>query len=379
MEVELPKKVIDEIERVCKERRLNSKQKERLIEAVTEEYLRSIFEPGEAVGIVTAQSVSEPATQMTMRTYHVAGSAGVRVTLGLPRLIEIFDAKREPAVPMMTLHLHKKYNTKKDGEKVANKIIEKTLADFIDFISLDLTNRRIKFKLKELKKSEVENILSILKKKLKGFKITKRQTTVTVEAEGKELSIKDLQRLKKRLLDLVVAGIPGVKDATVMKEGDEWVIKTIGSNLSKIKDVKEIDILRSYSNNIHEVAKTFGIEAARNLIIRETKSTMQQQHLDVDDRHIMLIADIMTFSGSVKPIGRYGVAGAKASVLTRAAFEETIKHLIRASVRGEADDFKAIFDNVMVNQQVPVGTGMFELIARFGEEHETGKVNKSKS
>ncbi len=125
---------------------------------------------------------------------------------------------------------------------------------------------------------------------------------------------------------------------------------------------------KSYTNNIYEMAKVLGIEATRNAIIKETNSTMEQQGLDIDYRHVMLVADIMTFSGEVKPIGRYGVAGMKPSVLTRAGFEETIKHLVKASVRHEEDNFDAIFDNVMVNQQVPAGTGMFELVAKIGEE-----------
>ena len=125
---------------------------------------------------------------------------------------------------------------------------------------------------------------------------------------------------------------------------------------------------RLYFSNLYEVQDTLGIEATRETLIREIKNTMSQQGLNVDERHIMLIADIMVFTGQIKSVGRYGVAGMKSSVLTRAGFEETIKHLIRASVRHEEDNFNAIFDNVMVNQQVPIGTGMFELISRLGEE-----------
>ena len=134
--------------------------------------------------------------------------------------------------------------------------------------------------------------------------------------------------------------------------------------------MKEVDGRKTVTNNIHEVARVLGIEAARNLIIEEASKTLQEQGLDVDIRHVMLVADIMTFTGKVLPIGRYGVAGRKTSVLSRAAFEETIKHLIRASVRNEVDNFQGIFENVMVGQVVPVGTVSFELIAKFGEEEE---------
>lgn len=364
----LPKKMMDEIGRVCKEKKFSPSKKKKLIYHVKRNYSNSSFEPGEAVGIISAQSISEPATQMTMRTFHFAGSVGIQVTLGLPRLIEIFDAKKEPKTPMMTLYLKRKFNNKSSSENLAEKITERKLRSFIKTISLDLTNKKIKISLKKMKKSEFKGIVLKLNKKFKRLKIKGKEGKIIVSAKEKELTIKDLQKIKKKLLDACVSGIPDIKNSLVLKEGDNWVIKTFGSNFLKIIDFEEIDMTRSYTNNLYEVAKVLGIEAARNTIIKETNNTMKQQALDIDHRHVMLVADIMTFSGEIKPIGRYGVAGMKSSILTRAGFEETIKHLIKASVRHEEDNFDAIFDNVMVNQQVPAGTGMFELVAKLGEE-----------
>ena len=88
----------------------------------------------------------------------------------------------------------------------------------------------------------------------------------------------------------------------------------------------------------------------------------------MDLRHIILVADIMTFKGKISPIGRYGVAGSKVSVLARAAFEETIKHLVRATLKNEIDDFSGIFENVMIGQVVPSGTGMIDLIMKLEKE-----------
>lgn len=367
-EVTLPKGLMDEIERVCKERKFTSDKKEKLIELVKRTYSTSSFEPGEAIGIISAQSISEPATQMTMRTFHFAGSVGVQVTLGLPRLIEIFDAKKEPTTPMMTLYLEKKYNNKSSSESLAEKITERRLRYFIKTISLDLTSKKIKILLKKMKKSEFKDIVLKLNKKFKRLSIKGKEDKILVGSKDKELTIKDLQKIKKKLLDSCVSGIQEIRNSLVLKEGEDWVIKTFGSNFLKIIEFDEIDMTRSYTNNIYEMANVLGIEAARSTVIREINSTMKQQGLDVDCRHIMLVADIMTFSGEVRPIGRYGIAGMKSSVLTRAGFEETIKHLVKASVRHDEDNFDAIFDNVMVNQQVPVGTGMFELIAKIGGE-----------
>jgi len=364
----LPKGLMDEIERVCEEKKFTSAKKEKLIELVKRNYSNSLFEPGEAIGIISAQSISEPATQMTMRTFHFAGSVGVQVTLGLPRLIEIFDAKKEPSTPMMTLYLKKKYNNKNDAESLAEKITERKLKYFIKTISLDLISKKIKILLKKMKKSETKDIVLMLNKKFKRLGIKGKDDKMIVGSKDKELTIKDLQKIKKKLLDTCVSGMQEIRNSLVLKEGEDWVIKTFGSNFLKIIEFEEIDVTRSYTNNIYEMASVLGVEAARSTLINEINSTMKQQGLDIDHRHIMLVADIMTFSGEIRPIGRYGIAGMKSSVLTRAGFEETIKHLVRASVRHDKDNFDAIFDNVMVNQQVPIGTGMFELIAKIGEK-----------
>jgi len=104
-----------------------------------------------------------------------------------------------------------------------------------------------------------------------------------------------------------------------------------------------------------------GIEAAREAIIREIKNVLDEQGLDVDIRHIMLVADIMTWTGKVRQVGRHGVTGEKESVLARAAFEVTVRHLYDAAARGELDELKGVTENVIVGQIVPVGTGMVTL------------------
>src|SRR5437867_1532223 len=124
-EIELPEKVKEEIEQVIKQRKLTNQQKEKLEHEVKKVYFKEKFQPGEVIGIIAAQSISEPATQMTMRTYHIAGTAGIRVTYGLPRLIEIFDAKKSPETPMLTIFLKKSFNTPTAATRVAEEIVQK--------------------------------------------------------------------------------------------------------------------------------------------------------------------------------------------------------------------------------------------------------------
>jgi DNA-directed RNA polymerase subunit A" len=367
----LPKKILEEVEKVSKELKLNEEDKNKLIKEVEKEYLNMMTEPGESVGILAAQSISEPATQLTMRTYHLAGAAGVKITFGLPRLIEIFDAKRNIETPMMTIYLKKEFNTKEEAEKVAFKIVEKRVIDLSSYISMDIGENSIIVEPSDKRKAE--KIETAIKEYLgKKAEVSTKEGKIIVRVKEKEVSLSDLQKIKEDICNIVVDGIPGVTAVIVKKEGDEWILQTVGSNLKEVLKLPEVNEHKTISNDIFEVYEIFGIEAARNVIIKEAYKTMQEQGLDTDIRYLLLLADVMTWSGEISSIGRYGVAGAKFSVLSRAAFEETIKHLIRASIRNEVDEFKGLFENVMIGQPAPVGTGMFELLIRGGEENESG-------
>jgi DNA-directed RNA polymerase subunit A" len=316
-------------------------------------------------GLETFATFDGIITHNTMRTYHFAGAAGIKVTYGLPRLIEIFDAKKEPKTPVMTIFLKKEFNNAEDAKKIAEKIVEKKVSDLMKSVSIDLTEKSIIVEL--LDKKRMPNVIKKLKESFSNLSVKTKEGKIVITPK-KELEIKELQKLRERILDTVISGVSGVLNAVVRKEGNDWIISTLGTNLKEVLELKEIDEKRTYSNDIHEVSAVLGIEAARNVIIKEAFETLQQQGLDVDIRYIMLVADIMTFTGNIRPIGRYGVAGTKTSVLARAAFEETIKHLVRAGIRGEADKFQGIFENVMIGKVVPSGTGMFELIAKLKEK-----------
>ncbi|MEM5879063.1 MAG: DNA-directed RNA polymerase subunit A'' [Candidatus Aenigmatarchaeota archaeon] len=365
-EIELPVALIEEVERVAKELKLSEEKKNKLLEKVKKLYLKSMFEPGEAVGIIAAQSISEPATQMTMRTYHFAGSAGIKVTYGLPRLVEIFDAKRELETPVMEIYLKKEFNNKDKSREFAEIIIEKKVSDVVKEVSINLSENNIEIEPHDLRK--LGKIVKTIKENIPETKIKEKSKSIVVSPKD-EADVKSLQALREKILNLHFEGIRGIKNAIVRREGEDWIINTLGSNLEEVLKIDEVDETRTITNDIHETFKVLGIEAARNVIIREAVKTLQEQGLNVDIRHIILVGDIMTSNGRIQSIGRYGVAGAQTSILSRAAFEETVKHLVRASIRNEIDEFKGIFENVMIGQVIPSGTGMLELIAKFeGEE-----------
>jgi len=169
----------------------------------------------------------------------------------------------------------------------------------------------------------------------------------------------------EKLKKLILAGIKEIRRVIIRKEDEEYVLYTEGSNLKKVMKIKGVDFARTATNNIYEIYEVLGIEAARNAVINEAISTLEEQGLEVDVRHIMLVADAMTADGELKQIGRHGVAGEKHSILARAAFEMTVNNLLDAAVRGDRDRLSGVTENIIVGQPIKLGTGDVELVTRF--------------
>jgi DNA-directed RNA polymerase subunit A" len=363
----LPQSVKDEIKAELEKLKVKKNVAKKIVERCYQAYLANLIEPGEACGIVAAQSVGEPGTQMTMRTFHYAGVAELNVTLGLPRLIEILDVRKNPSTPMMTIRLEKEIA--KDREKareVANKIEATYLRDLAD-IEVDLREMKIVIKPDAEAMRRKDLTLEELKEKIE------KQIKDDFEQEGeffvvrvKEPSYKHLMDVFEKLRDLVVMGIKEIKRVIIRKEGDEYVLYTEGSSLKKVMKVKGVDFSRTLTNDVYEIYEVLGIEAARAAIINEALATLEEQGLEVDARHIMLLADVMTADGELRQIGRHGVAGEKQSILARAAFEMTVNNLLDAAMRGEIDYLRGITENIIIGQPIKLGTGDVELVAKLG-------------
>src|SRR3989338_1329816 len=132
----LPKKILDEIDVFASKNNMSEAQKKNLMQRTEERYKKMQYEAGESIGIVAAQSISEPATQMTMRSYTMATQSDrlSKVTQGLPRLIEIFDA-RKTFEKNMIIHLKEQYNTKEKAKEIALRIKSMRVADAIKYHS----------------------------------------------------------------------------------------------------------------------------------------------------------------------------------------------------------------------------------------------------
>ncbi len=329
--------------------------------------VKKLIDSGEAVGIVAAQSLGEPGTQMTMRTFHYAGVAE-QVPTGLPRLIELVDARREPAQPLTDIYLIPRYvKDKKKNEEVAIALEHVSLSDVCtvteNFVRKEL---RIKVDLKfaQSKGITVKNIISMLRLQLdKIGKIKSKRDQILLHVDT---TYAKLRKITLKVKAVSLKGVKGLNRATVVhsEKTGEYFIRAGGFNMHDVKKVDDLDYGRLYSNNVREIEKHFGIEAARNAMLKEIKQVMDLQGLLVDVRHLMLISDAMCARGSVEPVGRHGLSGRKSSVLARAAFEETVKHLVNASIEGQEDPLNGVTENIIIGQTVKLGTGKVRLVMR---------------
>jgi len=364
-----PEKLIQEIAESAERHNLSSKELDELVKEIKKAYNRAEVESGEAVGTVAAQSVGEPGTQMTMRTFHYAGVAELNVTLGLPRLIEIVDARKKISTPTMAIYFQEDYAGDEEFVRtIANRIGKITLNDILKDFNVNYANMSLSIEIDEdqvkEKRLNYDEVLAKIEKAFKRVEINKNLLTFEPTISDPIHAIRELRLLADKVHDLQISGIKNIGKVVIRKEDQEWVIHTEGSNLGAVLKMEGVDKTRTTTNDIHEVEKVLGIEAARNSIIHEAQTTMEEQGLTVDVRHIMLVADMMTSDGIVKSIGRHGISGEKASVLARASFEETGKHLLRASIRGEVDHLTGIIENIIIGQPIPLGTGSVGVVMK---------------
>ena len=358
----IPEDLIIRIRNRIKDEELEEEQLEYLLNKIFINYNNAVVETNEPVGTVAAQSIGEPGTQMTLRTFHYAGVEEFSVTQGLPRLIEIVDARRFPSTPQQTIYLEEPYNQSEEKAIEVHRRIEQIRIEQITHdVDLDFVNWNIIINLIpdicEKKGIDIEIIPEILKRYKKKGTIKREGNSIIIDPQIEDLQ--SLQKLREKILKKVVKGVRGIKRGLLTPTDDkkEWVIKTEGTNMHGVVQIEGVDTTRTVSNHIHEIEKLYGIEAARNMIIKESQKVLEQQGLDVDQRHLIILSDLMCVEGSIQSIGRHGISGSKSSVFARAAFEVTVNQLLDAGLYGEEECLLGIPENVIIGQVVPMGTG----------------------
>eukprot|EP00898_Chlorokybus_atmophyticus_P005611 jgi/Chlat1/6050/Chrsp4S06335 len=341
------------------------------------------MEPGSAVGAVGAQSIGEPGTQMTLKTFHFAGVASMNITLGVPRIKEIINAAKNISTPIITVKLVSQDDVK--AARIVKGRIEKTMLgqvarhikivlrpgqcylsvkldmDAINALQLDISAYTVK-----------ESILVTPKLKLKDKHMRAvsydKLLVYPIDTDRAKMFF-TLQNLRNSLPKVIVKGIPTVERAVINDLANgSYNLLVEGTNLLAVMGTDGVEGEKTTSNHVMEAEKTLGIEAARTCIMNEIKYTMGSHGMSIDTRHSMLLADVMTYKGEVLGITRFGIAKMKDSVLMLASFEKTTDHLFDAALHGRTDEINGVSECIIMGIPMPIGTGLFKILHQVDEE-----------
>ena len=369
-------------------------QLETFLDRCVSKYRAKRAVPGSAVGAVGAQSIGEPGTQMTLKTFHFAGVASMNITLGVPRIKEIINAAKNISTPIITAALAR------DDDVVAARIVkgrvEKTSLgevckyvhvvlhpqacylevrldpEVIRALQLDVTAKTVRHALLAAAKLKLKpnrvliaggDALHVLPPDdVGGARGGGGAAAAAAGCAAHRRALFHLQALRTAVPSVIVQGIPSVSRAVINDLGrGKFNLVVEGTNLQAVMGAEGVDGARTTTNHVMEAERTLGIEAARSCIIKEINDTMKAHGMSIDARHSMLLADVMTYKGEVLGITRFGMAKMKDSVLMLASFEKTTDHLFDAALRGRVDTIDGVSECIIMGIPMPVGTGMFRL------------------
>ncbi|KAK2759928.1 hypothetical protein FQN54_002664 [Arachnomyces sp. PD_36] len=376
--------------------KLTSKTLRTFISSCLTKYKKAHVEPGHAVGAVGAQSIGEPGTQMTLKTFHFAGVAGMSITQGVPRIKEIINASKEISTPVITCQLVSKNEVR--AARIVKGRIEKTfLRDIIYYIEEDWAGSEayisIKIDFSTIKKLQLELTLQTVLDAIKRHKRFKsgdlkfrcfgshihifvdqspnaKLSKTEQAATGSDPYIR-LKHLKRLLPTIQVLGHPQAHRA-IIRTDETSTTNTLlveGYGLQACMITDGVAGHHTRTNNIMETRDVLGIEAARTTIIHEISEVMND--MGIDPRHMQLLADVMTYKGDVLGITRFGLAKMRDSVLQLASFEKTADHLFDAGGAGRADLVEGVSECIIMGKSVRLGTGAMEVVRdmKFLEGH----------
>lgn len=384
------------VERVAKVSRTTL---QKFIRLCLDKYKQAHVEPGHAVGAVGAQSIGEPGTQMTLKTFHFAGVAGMSITQGVPRIKEIINASKTISTPVITCPLENKQELA--VAKVVKARIEKTyVKDVIKHIEdewlpdrgqliLELDMEALQDMNLGIGSSEIAEAV-FRHKKLKVaredinigpsyIEVCVRNTWTDI-AEQKRLtrngkstsmieSASDLllrvNHLRRALPEVAISGYPEASRAIIQTSDSlEHTVLVEGYGLRACMTTEGVIGTQVRSNNVMETRDILGIEAARTTIANEIAEVMGD--MGIDPRHMQLLADVMTYKGDVLGITRFGLQKMRDSVLQLASFEKTADHLFEAAAAMKTDRIEGVSECIIMGQSMTIGTGSFNIVRRMG-------------
>ncbi|RSH95176.1 hypothetical protein EHS25_000262 [Saitozyma podzolica] len=365
--------------------KVTAAQIKRFIEICRYRYLRAKIEPGSTVGAVGAQSIGEPGTQMTLKTFHFAGVASMNVTLGVPRIKEIINAAKTISTPIITAELVNR--TSEHAARIVKGRIERTvLGDIASVIEESWTSNaayiEIHIDADAVQRLQLEVTLSSIKQSLvlaPKLRIPDGSINIigktnrlrifvdsTKDGERGEGMYERLKALKRAIPDVQVKGLPRVDRGVIAKDEKDSAVNRLlvtGYGLSEVMGTDGVDGLHTKTNHVMETAEVLGIEAARQTIYNEIQHTMRSHGMSIDPRHVMLLGDVMSYKGEVLGITRFGVQKMKDSVLMLASFEKTTDHLFDASLFSKKDEIQGVSECIIMGTPAPgCGTSLASIV-----------------
>jgi DNA-directed RNA polymerase III subunit RPC1 len=301
----------------------------------------------------------------------------MNVTLGVPRIKEIINASSSIKTPIIKVKLEN--NKDEHVARIVKGRIEKTtLGDIAEYIKEVYTRTEayilIKIDLVAIERLQLEVDINSVKFRILSHKSLKlNQQLISVDSDdtlriyaaenAREKLMFKLRSLKLELPNVLVNGIEGVHRAVINDDGKghfELIVE--GTNLLQVLGTSGVLARLSLSNDVLEVMRVLGIEAARATIIQEIQTTMESHGLTVDPRHVQLLADVMSYRGQILGITRHGIAKMKSSVLMLASFEKTGDYLFEAAAHGSTDGVDGVSECIIMGVPMSVGTGLFKLV-----------------
>ena len=354
-------------------------------------FLKAKVNPGEAVGAVAGQSIGEPATQMTLKTFHFAGVASMNITSGIPRIKEIINYTQKISTPVIYAKLVQEDDitaakiVKGRIEKIKLNRVCKYIKEIISpegcYIKVKLDREYINSSHLEISIQKVREELLLNKKQL-NLKL--RENHIIIKNENKLIIYPpetdrnylyfSLEVMMKNLPEIVISGISTVNRIVInKKDNDEkkYMLAIEGTGLLDIMKTDGIDYKHCTSNNVGEVLNTLGIEAARKSIIYELNYTFAGHSIHVDQRHLGLISDLMTFKGTVLGFQRFSMIKMKDSVFLNSSFERTTDVLFDAAINSKTEKLSGVSESIITGKTAKIGTGVFQLLMdkkEFNEE-----------
>ncbi|KAF7272976.1 DNA-directed RNA polymerase II subunit RPB1-like [Rhynchophorus ferrugineus] len=421
---------------VSEQYRLTTEAFEWLLGEIETRFQQAQANPGEMVGALAAQSLGEPATQMTLNTFHFAGVSSKNVTLGVPRLKEIINVSKKPKAPSLTVFLTGV--AARDAEKAKNVLcrlehttLRKVTANTAIYYDPDPQNTVIQedqdfvnvyYEMPDFDPTRISPWLlriELDRKRMVDKKLTMEQIAEKINAgfgddlncifnddnadklvlririmngddgkfgEGEE----DVDKMDddmflrcieaNMLSDMTLQGIEAISkvymhlpqtdskkriiitDTGEFKAIAEWLLETDGTSMMKVLSERDVDAVRTASNDICEIFSVLGIEAVRKSVEKEMNAVLQFYGLYVNYRHLALLCDVMTAKGHLMAITRHGINRQDTGALMRCSFEETVDVLMDAAAHAEVDPMRGVSENIILGQLPRMGTGSFDLL-----------------